>query len=311
MKIQRLLGAKLFWLIFLTGTLCVFCAHPVPATDRGTVTVAVTIVPQKYFVNQIAKDRVKVIVMVPPGANPHTYEPKPKQMVALSLARAYFTIGIEFEKVWLGKIVNQNKHIKIFHMEQNIKKMAMPSPVQDLRKGSQSASTDNAKHDNMGKPDPHIWLSPPLVRIIASNTAEALLAIDPANKEFYRTNLERFLDTINRLDKKIRAILADKKNRAFIVFHPAWGYFAKAYGLKEIPIELQGKEPSPRELKEVIRYAKDRNINVILVEPQFSDRMARIISREIHGKLIKVDPLAYEWDKNLIRVAEIIAKVSK
>jgi len=284
----------------------------VPTTlSAKRVSVVVSIVPQKYFVDQIGKGKVNVIVMVPPGANPHSYEPKPKQMIALSGAKAYLTIGIEFEKAWLQKVLNQNRDMKIFHMEEGIKKIPIRKSV--TKQYATKSSIETLSTDTHGdeKLDPHIWLSPILAKTIASNTANALITIDPSNTEFYNHNLKLFLSKIDALHEKIRKILDEKKKKAFIVFHPAWGYFAWTYGLKEVPIELEGKEPSPKELKELIQFARQRGIKVILVEPQFSDRIAKIISREIHGKLIKVDPLAYEWDINLLHVAEIIGEVSK
>jgi len=275
------------------------------------LTVAVTIVPQKYFVDQIGKSKVKVMVMVPPGANPHSYEPRPQQMIALSKAKIYLTIGVEFERAWLGKIIGQNKNIKVFHMEEDVKRISLPTLSGRSFKNSPRDDFYRKVKTQQTKTDPHIWLSPPLAKKIAENTARALVSADPENAEFYRHNLESLITLIEEIDREIRNILRKKKGCAFLVLHPAWGYFARRYDLLEVPIEIEGKEPSPKELKEIVQFARKRRIRAILVEPQFSEKIARIIAQEIKAKLVPVDPLAYDWPVNMIKVARIIAEISK
>ena len=301
-----------YWLVaVLLAALQFFLPIGAHAGVSHSVTVAVSIVPQKYFVDSIARGRIKTIVMVPIGANPHTYEPRPGQMVSLSSASAYLTIGIEFERAWLKKILAQNSHLKVFHMEKGIKGTARAGSVA-LRNPVRKTRGDTGKSiHSLEEPDPHIWLSPVLAKTIASNTARALISIDPGNREFYAQNLELFKKRIDKLHKKIKKILNGKKNCSFIVFHPAWGYFAQAYGLEEIPIESEGKEPGPKELRKIIEVARKKKIKAILVEPQFSDRIAGIIARAIGGRLIKVDPLAYNWDENLLHVAKVLEAVSR
>lgn len=297
--------------VVLLAMLQLLSPSGIHAGKTRALTVAVSIVPQKYFVDNIAQGRIKTIVMVPIGANPHTYEPRPRQMVSLSSASAYLTIGIEFEKAWLKKILAQNSHLKVFHMEEGIKRTAragssaLQNPVRATR-GDTGKSIHRFK-----QPDPHIWLSPVLAKTIASNTARALFSIDPENREFYAQNLELFKKRIDKLHEKIKKILKGKRNCSFIVFHPAWGYFAQTYGLKEIPVEFEGKKPGPKELRKIIEVAREKKIKAILVEPQFSDRIAGIVARAIGGRLIKVDPLAYNWDKNLLHVAKVLEAVSK
>ncbi len=303
-------ASVLHWIIFTLMALQFLSVGNVTANTLRPLTVAASILPQKYFIDKIAKGRIKTIIMVPPGANPHTYEPRPKQMVAISFARAYLAIGIEFEKVWLKKILSQNSHLQLFHVDRGIKEKRAGLVVVSISTRQSKLTNGHGMHQ-VSNPDPHIWLSPVLAKIIALNTAKALIAIDPENKEFYSRNLEMLEQEIDRLHQKIKKLLQNKRNRSFIVFHPAWGYFADAYGLKEVPIEVQGNEPSPKELQKIIAFARKKNIKVILVEPQFSDRSARIISKEIGAALVKVDPLAYDWADNLLNVARLIAKVSR
>jgi len=173
------------------------------------------------------------------------------------------------------------------HMETGIEKMPM------------------AGKEKHGILDPHVWLSPPLVKIMARNILTALAEADPGNKAAYQENYDRFVGEIDELDVKIRDIFAKNTgNREFVVFHPAWGYFAKAYGLKQVPVEKQGKAPGPKGLAALIDHAGERGIRVIFVQPQFSEKSAETIARDIGGKVVKADPLAYAWLDNLQKAAK-------
>jgi len=242
----------------------------------AVVNVAVSILPQRFFVKKIAKNKVNVVVLVPPGYNPATYEPKPSQIVQVERARIYFAIGVPFEKVWLKRFMCLNKKLIIVHTDKGIKK----------RNG-----------------DPHIWLSPPLVKKQAEVIVKSLEKIDSANKDFYENNLREFLLQIDALDKEIANILKSKKGRPLLVYHPCWGYFAERYGLKQIAIEEEGKEPSVLKLAKLISYCKRAKIKAIFVQPQFSKKSAHIIEKELEIKLITIDPLAEDWLKNLRDVA--------
>jgi len=253
----------------------------------GGLPITVSIVPQKYFVDRIGGDLVDVSIMVLPGAGPATYEPRPRQMAALAKATLYFAVGVPFESVWLPRIEAANKNMRVVHTEMGIEKIPM------------------AGKEKHGILDPHVWLSPPLVKIMARNILAALVEADPGNKTAYQENYDRFAGEIDALDVKIRDIFAKNTgNREFMVFHPAWGYFAKAYGLKQVPIEEQGKAPGPKGLATLIDHAGARGIRVIFVQPQFSQKSAQTIARDIGGQVVKVDPLAYDWLDNLYQAAQ-------
>jgi zinc transport system substrate-binding protein len=276
------------------------------ATDKQTV--FVSIVPQKFFVQQISKDLVHVEVMVQPGASPATYEPKASQMARLATSEAYFSIGVPFEKAWLGKISAVNPHIKIIHTERNIEKIAMPSHHHNEMDAGQHIDGDRSEQDHPGDTvlDPHIWLSPTLVKKQAAVIVEGLKSLDPEHAMDFDSNYHLFLDKINALDAEIRATLRDSRGLRFMVFHPSWGYFAKDYGLIQIPIEIEGKTPKPAQLVELIRLARKDNIRVIFAQPQFSQKSAEVVAREIEGKVIFADPLAEDWITNLRNVTEKI-----
>ncbi|MBF0100543.1 MAG: zinc ABC transporter substrate-binding protein [Desulfobacterales bacterium] len=260
------------------------------------ISVFVSIVPQHYVVQQISKDLVDIQVMVAPGANPHTYEPKPQQMIAISKAQLYFSIGVSFENVWLSKLVSFNPNLLVIHTDAGITKLPMDSHDHDHHHADK-----NEHHEEIV--DPHIWLSPPLVKIQARHILIALQDIDPANRLIYEANYTTFISKLEELDHHIRQLLTDKQGLEFMVFHPSWGYFAHTYGLKQVPIEIEGKSPKPEQMKQLIDYARKHNITAIFQQPQISSKSAEQIAREINGKVVFVDPLALDWSENLLGVA--------
>ena len=291
------------------------------AADR--ILVFVSIAPQKAFVQQIGKDLVDVQVMVQPGANPHTYEPKPQQMVYLSKTKIYFAIGVTFENAWLEKIAATNPRMKVIHTEHGIEKLAMTAQHHhgdadehhegehhnedghDHEKGEHHIEAEHEKdhHDHAGL-DPHIWLSPPLVKVQARTILAALQEVDPAHRSAYEANFKAFTAQIDQLDADLKETFAGKTGMQFMVFHPAWGYFAHAYGLEQVPIEIEGKDPKPAQLKELIQHARVNGIKVVFVQPQFSNKSAELVAREIGGQVAFADPLAEDWFTNLRAVAD-------
>jgi zinc transport system substrate-binding protein len=264
----------------------------------------VSIVPQKYFVEKIGGQLVNVTVMVEPGASPETYEPRPKQMAELSKADLYFAVGVPFEGAWLKKIVAANPKMRVIHTDGGIEKIPMEvhfhegKTGQTGRKGQPGLGTDRESIK-----DPHIWLSPPLVKIQAYHVLAALQEADPIQSSEYEGNYEKFSAELDEIDARLRADFAGKKGLAFLVFHPAWGYFARTYGLKQVPVEIEGKEPKPAQIKALIEYAQKNDIKVVFVQPQFSTKDAQLVADAIGGQLVFADPLAADWSRNLQEVA--------
>jgi len=278
---------------------CLASALPCLAEDKPVV--FASILPQRYFLEKVAGDRVRVSVMVEPGANPAVYEPKPSQMVALSRAKAYFAVGVPFEKTWLPKFTESHPDLLVVSTQDGIEKIPM--------KAHHHEEDHASHHSREGIKDPHVWLSPPLVKIQARNILEGLLKADPAGEETYRANCQAFLEELDELDAEIRDILQGGGGRSFMVFHPAWGYFARAYGLEQIPVELEGKEPKPSQLQEFIRLAREREIRVIFVQPQFSTLTAEAVAKAVQGRIAVVDPLAEDWADNLLEAAKRFKEV--
>ena len=293
------------------------------AADRLPVFVSVE--PQRYFVQQIGKALVAVQAMVRPGASPATYEPKARQMAQLSRAKIYFAIGVPFERVWLPKISAANPGMLIVHTDQGIEKLTMAThhhpddlsapPSAGEHHKPHRIDTEASQHHERGRheheedhaapggDDPHIWLSPPLVKVQAAAIRNALQALDPAHHKVYEANYQEFLSRIDALDTKLKRTLEGKQGLRFMVFHPSWGYFAKAYGLEQIPIEIEGKAPKPAQLKAMIEHAREEHIQVIFVQPQFSTKSAALIAKAIGGQVAFADPLASDWKANLYEVA--------
>jgi zinc transport system substrate-binding protein len=274
------------------------------AADRIPVFVSIT--PQKYFVQQIGKDRVDVQVMVAPGASPATYEPRPRQMAALSKTALYFAIGVPFEAVWLDKIAAANARMKVVHTDAGIIKIPMAAHPHSERSSRKENHQPGEDHHERGGLDPHIWLSPPLVKQQARTICSALQQADSAHRDAYEANYNIFAAAIDRLNADLSADFANAHGLEFMVFHPSWGYFARTYKLQQIPIEIEGKEPKPAELIDLIARARKRKIKVIFVQPQFSSKSARQIAAEIGGQVVVADPLAADWPENLRAVANRI-----
>jgi zinc transport system substrate-binding protein len=263
------------------------------AAASQKMTIFVSIAPQKYFVQQICKELANVQVMVPPGASPATYEPKPRQMAAISKTRIYFSIGVPFEKTWLKKIAAANPAMAVVPTDRGIKKQSI----------AVYHHHEDEKQPDHGTLDPHIWLSPPLVMIQARTILEALQETDPTHRSVYENNYRVFMSQLSDLDAELRTIFTGTSGQQFMVFHPSWGYFAHAYGIKQVPIEIEGKEPKPAQLRELIEHAREDGIKFVFVQPQFSARSAKLIAREISGQVVFADPLAEDWAGNLLGVA--------
>ncbi len=288
------------------------------------IPVFVSIVPQKYFVQQIGKDKVDVKIMVQPGASPATYEPKPRQMAELSKSKLYFAIGVPFENAWLKKISAANQDMKVVHTDHGIKKIAMAEHHHDEAHEGEHHEEDHHDekahededhnneddHDHTGL-DPHIWTAPGLVKIQAGNILKALQQIAPQYKDEFQSNYNSFAARIDALDDELKQILTGKSGMQFMVFHPSWGYSAQEYGLKQVPIEIEGKNPKPAQLKELIMHAKEDGIKVIFAQPQFSTKSAKLVASEIGGQVAFADPLAEDWMENLRMIAEKFKAVLK
>ncbi len=265
------------------------------AGDRLQVTVS--IIPQKILVQRIAGDLVDVQLLVQPGQSPATYEPTPRQMAELSNTRLYYRIGVPFEDIWMGRMEKSYPDMEILDARDGIKLRVMEG--------------EDGQHDHDHAEDgydPHIWLSPPLIKVMALRLRDKLIELDSSHRDAYVHNHRELDLSLNRIDVDIRKTLESLDTRSFMVYHPSWGYFADAYDLQQIPIESAGKEPGAKALSHLLEYARKSHIGSIFVQKQFSQHQARAVAEAIGARVVVIDPLSEGYPEDLREVAMAMAK---
>jgi zinc transport system substrate-binding protein len=253
-------------------------ARPEPAPLR----VATSVEPQRYFVERIGGRHVEVVAMIPPGAG-ETFEPTLAQLAFLQRASVYVKLGqpaFPFETAWLADLLADTEGVLVV----------------DLSQGLPEASGD-----------PHVWLSPRLVRHMARAIEAGLAQRRPEAAAELAANRERFEAEIDALDAELRALLADKRGWRFLVVHPAWGHFAHEYGLVQLAVEREGREPDPKHVADLLREARRDGIRTVLTQREASDAIARSVADEIGAEVVVLDPLAHDWPESLRRGARAIA----
>lgn len=263
------------------------------SSARGVISTFVSIAPQAYFVKTIGGDRVSVHALVPPGAEPATYDPTPRQISMLSQARIYFAIGLPFEAVLIPKIRSSMRNVTVVDTQADV---PLRTFAQDL---------EGRPKDATGT-DPHIWLAPELVKIQGAAMEKALISVDPQGAAAYSSGLAKLDAQMDALHKKIAAMFGGLQGRSFLVFHPAFGYFAAEFGLRQVSIEEEGKSPGPQQLAAIIAEAKKMKITTVFVEPQFDQSRAKVIADSIGARVVSLDPLSEDYVANLTTVAERI-----
>ena len=280
---------KLFYILILF-ILCA-CSSTTQKSDKPTITV--TLEPLRYFAETIAGEHYDVVSMVPKGSSPESYDPTPQQLVALSRSEAYLRIGyIGFEQAWMKKLEANAPDMKVFDTSQGV----------DLIRGEGHWHGD---HFHEGGVEPHIWNSTRNAIIIAENIYGALCELDATHQEEYKNRLDVLKETIRRTDENVRTFL-ENADSTFLIYHPALSYFARDYGLKQISIEEGGKEPSPAYLKHLIELCRQEKAHVIFVQQEFDQRNAQLIADELGIEVVSINPLSYDWDEEMIRVANAL-----
>jgi zinc transport system substrate-binding protein len=294
--------------LFVRGLILFFTLFGVVSTVAAgeRLNIYVSILPQKNLIERIGGEHVEATVMVGPGQSPATYEPTPRQMAGLAEADIYYRIGVPFEKAWMGRIRSANPGMVMLDAREGVELRRM-EPA-----GGHHHDYDHHDHEHEeGEADPHIWLSPPLIKILATRIRDRLQELDPDNRGDYQRNHTLFMQDLEQLDLDIRNRLQGLKRRNFMVFHPSWGYFCDTYKLHQIPIESAGKEPGARTLARLIEEAREQGIKVIFVQQQFSRKQADALAEAIGGRVVSIDPLAQDYPDNLRRVAEAIAEANR
>lgn len=281
------------YILILASILILFSVGCSQETQNDNkINIAVSIVPEETFVKKVAGDLVDVITLIPPGNSPANYQPSTKEMMELSDAKIYFSIGVEAEKAnILPKVKDFNEDVKIIDLQQLI-------GDNDLL---------NYFDDEKTSVDPHIWLSPQRVIIMVEKIAEELSLIDPDNKEVYLINSKDYIAELTKIDEEIKNNLSEFIGETFLIYHGAYGYFASDYNINMLAVEEQGKPSSVQEMQSIIDFAKENGYKYIFYQAEFSDTQAQTIAKEINGKAIKVDPLSANYIESLNNVvSEII-----
>lgn len=261
--------------------------------------VSVTIEPQRFFAEKIAGDKFVIHTVVPAGQNPEIYDPTPQQMVRVSKSEAYLRIGhLGLEEVWVSKMLENNRDMKVFDLSEGFDFIGHEDE-------HVHESEEDCDHDHHGV-DPHIWSSISGAKKIAWNTLNAFVELDEENESYYKENYRHLMAEIENVEHKITALLAPLENRLFIIYHPALTYFSKEYDLTQLSIEMEGKEPSPTQLKRLIDTARESGAKVVFIQQEFDQKNAELIAKETNCKLVVINPLAYDWEKEMIHIAQAL-----
>ncbi len=275
---------------------------PQEKTENEKINVMVSILPQVEFVEKIGGNKVNVSEMIPPGFSPATYDPSPEQLTKLQDAEIYFRIGhIPFEKAQMGKLSNLNSKMTVVDTSKDIQLLQLAAHSHE-----EEEYDDEHEHEDEGGADPHIWMSPKLVTIQAKHISDTLVSHKPEYEEYFLANYNEFIDELTKLDTQLQSTFEPISGETILVFHPAFGYLADAYGFEQEAIEIEGKDPSPEHLKEIIDEAKADEVKVIFVQKQFSTKSAEAIADEIDGAVVQIDPLAKHYVDNMTHIAETI-----
>ncbi|MDF9830562.1 zinc ABC transporter substrate-binding protein [Parabacteroides sp. PF5-6] len=277
-----------------------FACQPKPASER---IISVTIEPQRYFAEKIGGDKYKINTVVPIGQSPETYDPAPQQMVEIGKSLAYFQIGpIGFELAWMDNIQKNNPTVTFFDLSEGMH--FMEESEHHHHAEGEACEYDHGHHH--GPQDPHIWSSIHGAKVVAQNMLDAFIALDEAHADQYRRNYDELIKEIDRTEEAILQYLQPALSRAFIIYHPALTYFAEEFNLQQLCIEMDGKEPTPAQLKELVDMARLYNAQVIFVQKEFDQKNAALIAKETGCRLVTINPLAYDWSKEMIHIAKAL-----
>lgn len=267
------------------------CGNTTQKSEKSILTV--TLEPLRYFTEAIAGDNYEIVSMVPKGSSPESYDPTPQQLVNLSKSQAYFRIGyIGFEQTWMKKLEANCPDMKVYDTSKGI----------DLIRDKGHWHGD---HFHEGGVEPHVWNSTQNALIIADNIYQALCELDSTHQEDYQKRLDVLKQTIQQTETNVRTLL-ENADSTFLIYHPALSYFARDYGLKQVSIEEGGKEPSPAQLKALIETCRNENVHTIFVQQEFDQRNAQLIANELGINIVSINPLSYDWVKEMIRIAEAL-----
>jgi len=288
----------------LIGIISVCLSGCIDTTSAVKIGLLVTIVPQSEMTEFIGGEYVEVTIMVPPGESPHSFEPTPEKMKKVAEATAYFKVGsgVEFEIVHMDTILEQNSNLQVFDCSEDLSVISF-----DEHYGQEEHHEEEKEHEgehDHGGTDPHVWTSPVNFKKMAEVVYNGLVEIDQDHQEEYYANYQSYISKLDNLNTNVSNLLQPYTGRSFMAYHPAWGYFGDSYNLKMIAIEDEGKQPGPAGIDAIISQAKEENITVIFVAPQFDTSSAETIADEIGGNVVFANPLMSNYEETITKLAE-------
>jgi zinc transport system substrate-binding protein len=281
-------------LVFIVSMLTYFANQQSNTTNNsGKIGVAVSVGPEVEFVNAVGGDKVDVTLMVPSGADPHTYEPLPRQLKAISSDKMYAEVGtpIEFEVNYMDKIKSINPNMLIVNCSQGI----------DL--------IPNTAENESDESDPHVWTDPKNAKVMVENIYQGLVQVDPTDKEYFQKNRDHYMQQLDELDKNTTETFKGKQNTSILIYHPAFGYYCKDYNLTQVAVELNDEEPSPQRIAYLIDIARNDNIKTMFIEPQYNIQQMQSIASQVNAKVLTVNDLDENYLQNMKNVAEAFSQV--
>ncbi len=287
-----LLKQHLHLFLLALSVFALLACNPQPGSksDNPKPKVVVSIAPQKFIVEKIAGDLVDVMVMIPPGTSPHVYDPTPRQMMDVGKSDVYFFIGnLGFEAAWYFSIKDAYPQLTLVNLNDDLELIA-------------GEDVEHGDHSHVGF-NPHTWMSPRNLLLMGKKIERVLSEKYPQMQPKFSQNLSSFEDEMNQTDKMITGLLSDLPHRTFMIFHPSLTYFARDYGLNELAIEFEGKEPAPSQLRQSIDKARSAGVKVIFVQKEFDTENAKIIAKEIGARIVGIDPLSVNWKESIMQLA--------
>jgi zinc transport system substrate-binding protein len=262
-------------------------------SEPGGRIISVSIAPFRYFVDEISGGSFTVNVMVPPGSNPHIYEPVPEQIAKLGKSVAYISDGyLGFEMAWLDRF---------YEINGNMKKLSLAGSVDPILSEEHHHGGGHAE-----SADPHYWVSPRCAAKMALSVKDFLTGLDPESKDLFNANYKKLLLKIGELDSMAKELSSHAGKKPFMIYHPNLAYLARDYGLEEITVEAEGKEPSPSRMKDLIDRAKEEKIRIIMVQREYDTKNAKAVADEAGARIVVIDPLSEDWYSSTSGIIKII-----
>lgn len=285
MKTKKLI----YCLLMCLSGLAAACSSDVV---REKELLSVSIEPLRRITERLAGDRFDVYTLTPSGSGPETYQPTPEQMERLRKSSAYIRVGtLGFEKTQLRKMTESIPHLHIVSASQGIKYLP---------------DGDGSAADNGG--DPHTWTSPRNIKVMATNICDALCDLDSLYRPQYISRLYALYNRVDSVDIALRELLSDVKSRTFLIYHPSLSYFSSDYGLEQLCVECEGKEPSAERMACLIEECRRKNVKVVFVQQEYSGRCARRIAEEIGAEVVDINPLGYDWTAEILNIARALSR---